>query len=387
MAGFLNNPEPEAPEPPVLVFPCGGGIRLHLNRPKALNSLNLEMVRLLQGRLSAALENPQAGFVLLTGEGRAFCAGGDVLALCRAALEKDVAAIDRFFREEYALDLALHRFPKPVIVFAHGAAMGGGLGLAAGADIVVSEPGTVMAMPETRIGFHPDVGATHWLHTRLLPGYPEYLALCGCEVTGAECARVGFATCHTDQGGMEAALEAVLRFRPEPGEGRAGAALRLKKHLAPCARAVRTGPEEEERDAWVKETFSGAACLAEILRKLGKDGRDMAQAALGKIAARSPTAQTLALLLLRHNRERPLEEVFDVERKAALFMTAHPDYAEGVRAQVIEKDYAPGWSPARAGEVELPPELLRVLRERGPGASKGTERKAGSHGRANGMAG
>ena len=101
---------------------------------------------------------------------------------------------DQFFQEEYALDLAIHEFPKPVVVLADGVTMGGGLGLAAGADLVIATERTRIALPETRIGFFPDVGATGWLFTKCPPGYPEFLALTGYEIQGAECLRLGLAT-------------------------------------------------------------------------------------------------------------------------------------------------------------------------------------------------
>ena len=113
---------------------------------------------------------------------RGFCAGGDLKELTRAVQAGAVHLADQFFHDEYALDLMLHQCPKPVVVLAHGITMGGGLGLAAGADIVVATETTRMAMPETRIGFFPDVGGTGWLFTKCPPGYPEYLALTGYEL-------------------------------------------------------------------------------------------------------------------------------------------------------------------------------------------------------------
>ena len=115
---------------------------------------------------------------------RGFCAGGDLKELTRAVQAGAVHLADQFFREEYALDLMIHQCPKPVVVLAHGITMGGGLGLAAGADLVVATEATRMAMPETRIGFFPDVGGTGWLFTKCPPGYPEYLALTGYELAG-----------------------------------------------------------------------------------------------------------------------------------------------------------------------------------------------------------
>ena len=182
-------------EPPVLVTRSPGLMVLVLNRPRVLNTLNREMIRLLTLGLEEALAAADVRLVVICGAGdRGFCAGGDLKELTRAVQTGAVHLADQFFREEYDLDLMIHQCPKPVVVLAHGITMGGGLGLAAGADFVVATEATRMAMPETRIGFFPDVGGTGWLFTKCPPGYPEYLALTGYELLGAECVRLGLAT-------------------------------------------------------------------------------------------------------------------------------------------------------------------------------------------------
>src|SRR4030042_68567 len=159
-------------ETPVLVQRRAGLLALVLNRPQVLNTLNLEMIRLLRLALNEALGDDRVRLVLIGGAGeKGFCAGGDLKELARAVREGDPARDHRVFREEYALDLLVHRFPKAVVVLAHGVTMGGGLGLAAGADLVVATERTRMAMPETRIGFFPDVGATGWLFFEFGPGW------------------------------------------------------------------------------------------------------------------------------------------------------------------------------------------------------------------------
>jgi enoyl-CoA hydratase/carnithine racemase len=165
-----------------------------LNRPQVVNTLTREMVRLIGRDLTDAWADQDVQFFLLTGAGdRGFCAGGDLKALAAAVGGGNFAAAEEFLREEYEVDLLVHRFPKPVIVLGDGITMGGGLGLAAGADIVVATERTRMAMPETRIGFFPDVGATGWLFTKCPPGYPEYLGLTGYELQGAQGVRLGLA--------------------------------------------------------------------------------------------------------------------------------------------------------------------------------------------------
>ena len=143
---------------------------------------------------------------------------------------------DQFFREEYALDLMIHQCPKPVVVLAHGITMGGGLGLAAGADLVVATEATRMAMPETRIGFFPDVGGTGWLFTKCPPGYPEYLALTGYELVGAECVRLGLATHLVDSARLPELRQALKDCAGELPADKPGAVEQLEQVLAPFTR-------------------------------------------------------------------------------------------------------------------------------------------------------
>jgi enoyl-CoA hydratase/carnithine racemase len=161
---------------PVVAEHRGSTMTIMLNRPELLNSLNHEMVRLLTDYFNEAASLDEVHCVVLAGNSeRAFCAGGDVKAVIRLVHEGAVEDAVQFFSDEYDLDRLIHRFPKPVVVIADGITMGGGLGLAAGADLIIATENTIMAMPETRIGFFPDVGATGWLFEKCPPGYPEFL--------------------------------------------------------------------------------------------------------------------------------------------------------------------------------------------------------------------
>ena len=132
-----------------------------LNRPRVLNSLDLEMIRTIEQIISEVEVEQQYQFILFYGAGeRGFCAGGDIKAIAQAAQQGFPVPADQILQEEYDLCLRLHRFPKPVIVLADGITMGAGLGIAAASDLLVATERTRMAMPETRIGFFPDVGAT-----------------------------------------------------------------------------------------------------------------------------------------------------------------------------------------------------------------------------------
>ena len=221
-------------EPPILVTRHPGLMALVLNRPRVLNTLNREMIRLLGRGLEEGLAAADVRVVVICGAGdRGFCAGGDLKELTRAVQTGAVHLADQFFREEYALDLMIHQCPKPVVVLAHGITMGGGLGLAAGADLVVATEATRMAMPETRIGFFPDVGGTGWLFTKCPPGYPEYLALTGYELLGAECVRLGLATHLVEAARLPELREALENCAGELPADKPGAVAHLVQVLAP----------------------------------------------------------------------------------------------------------------------------------------------------------
>ncbi len=333
-------------ELPVLATRSPGLMTLVLNRPRVLNTLNREMIRLLTRGLEEALAAADVRLVLISGAGdRGFCAGGDLKELTRAVQDGAVHLADQFFREEYDLDLMLHQSPKPVVVLAHGITMGGGLGLAAGADLTVATEATRMAMPETRIGFFPDVGGTGWLFTKCPPGYPEYLALTGYELLGAECVRLGLAT-HLVEGARLPELRQALKdCAGELPSDKPGAVAHLEEVLAPFTR--RDIAPNPDLDTWVSERFAGKRSLQEIVAALNQCSLELrlCEEVRRRLGERSPTALAVTLQMLRANEARPLREVFHREALAAHFMITHPDYLEGIRARIIDKDDQPRWQP------------------------------------------
>jgi enoyl-CoA hydratase/carnithine racemase len=337
----------EQEEYPVLVQRRGSLLALVLNRPQVLNSLNLDMIRRLRRALDEALADNVVRLIVLSGAGeRGFCAGGDLKGLLWAVQGEAYYRSDEFFREEYALDLLIHQFPKPVVVLADGITMGGGLGLAAGADLVVATERSRLAMPETRIGFFPDVGATGWLFHKCPPGYPEYLALTGYEMVGAEGVRLGLASHLVPSARLgelnEALVQLSERLTPDKGE----AVQQLRGLLDSFA--AEDLPSRPELDAWVAEHFAGQRTLGEIVASLLQCSLELkvCTEVFQRLSERSPTALALTLKLLRANEGRPLPEVFAREARAAHFMIRHPDYLEGIRARLIDKDDQPRWQPA-----------------------------------------
>jgi len=326
-----------------------------LNRPHIINALTTEMILEARQGLEEAMQEDKYQFVLFLGSGnRGFCAGGDLKRLADAVKEKSFSVADEFFREEYDLDLFIHRFPKPVIVLAEGITMGGGLGISAGADIVVATERTLMAMPETRIGFFPDVGATGWMFTKCPRGYPEYLGLVGYEMQGAECIRLGLANALIKRAQLPRLIKALQSFPGKLTGEKTVAVQYLKPYLASFLQE--DIPVNSEMDAWVATHFAGKTSLPEIMGSLSRCSREdrLCQDVYRRLSERSPTALVLTLALLRHNEGRPLEGVFAVETGAARFMIRHPDYLEGIRARILDKDDLPQWWPSTIEEVTLP---------------------------------
>lgn len=328
-----------------------------LNRPRALNSLNLEMIRLIQKALDEIELDERCQFVFLYGAGeKGFCAGGDVKALARAIQQKSVLSADQILEQEYEMLLRLHRFPKPVIVLADGITMGAGLGLAASGDMSVATERTRMAMPETRIGFFPDVGSTGWMFDRCPAGYPEYLGLTGYEMTGAETVRVGFATHLTSSDRLQELINILEGYETDLPNLRNQAATQLALALDPFFKKDITA--KTDMDQWVAAYFDGKSSLVELIGSLRQCSIQtrLCDQVFERLAERSPTALTVTLKLLRHNEHRPLEDVFQAELSAARFILNHPDYVEGVRARLVDKDDNPRWQPdtiEAVGDLDL----------------------------------
>ena len=325
-----------------------------LNRPGAINSLDRDMIRQATGCMRSCTGDEECRLVVLRGAGeRGFCAGGDIKTVAGIVHAGDYDTALDFFRTEYELDLMVHRSPLPVVVVADGITMGGGLGLAAGADLVLATERTHMAMPETRIGFFPDVGASGWLHEKCPPGYPEFLGLTGYDVLGRESVRLGLAHVLVPSSRLPAALLAIegLDLSAAPGRDEVVAAVRAV--IAPFADAP--PGREESMDAWVRENFHDARDVPSLLQGLRQCSGEAALCGrvFDSISGRSPTALALTLALLRTNWGKPMEQVFATELAAVKFIIRHHDFYEGVRARLIDKDNMPRWDPARIEEVDL----------------------------------
>ena len=329
------------------------GLSIILNRPEAINSLSEAMIDRMNNLLDEAAADEHCLFVLFYGNGpKGFCAGGDVKELARLVSLKQYNNVDSFFRKEYDLDLKIHLFPKPVVVIANGITMGGGLGIAAGAGISIATERTRMAMPETRIGFFPDIGSTGWMFARCPKGYPEYLGLTGYDMTGSECVRLGFATHYMKSENISRLMDILENNELEGGRSKQEIFNRLLGKISGLLDF--NIPVNPAMDAWVEKYFAGKSDIQEILASLSQchEQEDHCSEVFRSIAERSPTALMLTLKLLRYNEGRSIADALATELKAAQFITRHPDYLEGIRARLVDRDDKPIWIPARIDLVD-----------------------------------
>jgi enoyl-CoA hydratase len=324
------------PEQSVVARRDGRAGRILLNRPKALNALDLEMIRALTRVLADWHDDPHVHVVVIEGAGdRAFCAGGDIRALRDAQLNGNRPAADAFFSEEYALNRMIATYPKPYVALIDGICMGGGIGVSVHAPYRVATEHAMFAMPETAIGFFPDIGATFFLPR--LPGcIGTYLGLTGARMQGADAVHAGLATQFAPRAQLAALSQALAR------DG-AGA---LAEYAAPPPAFSLVAQR-----ASLDHCF-GADTVPQIVQRLEADGSDWANRTLDMLRGVSPSALCWTLKALQRGADLTLPQALDAEFALTRTTMRHPDFAEGVRAMVVDKDRQPRWQPARIEEVD-----------------------------------
>lgn len=310
----------------VLVARDGVLGRLRLNRPRAINALTRDMLSALGTQLSRWEDDDDVRAVWLDGAGeRGLCAGGDVLAVRHAALADPVAAVD-FWAQEYAVDAQIATYPKPVVVLMDGIVMGGGLGLAAYADLRLVTPRSVVAMPETGIGFFPDVGSLYLL-SRAPGELGTHLALTGASIDGADAIAVGLADALVDVSAVDHIVDGLAQgARPDPGVG------------------ARTPPSRlRGQRSWIDTCYQGKD-PARILARLRSHPDPEARGAGEVVASRSPLSVAVTLEALRRAATlETVEDVLDQDLRLGERFLAHSDFVEGVRAQLVDRDRRPRW--------------------------------------------
>ena len=317
----------------VLVTREGAAAFLSLNRPAALHALTLDMCREMSAALAEWQGDPGVETVVIDhADGRGFCAGGDIAFLRNSALNDDGASGRKFFHDEYQLNHQIFTYPKPVVAFMDGITMGGGVGISQPAKFSVATENTRLAMPETGIGLFPDVGGG-WYLSRLPGRIGQFLALTGARLDGAECKWAGLATHYLPHNALPEAKARIAAGR-EPG--------RVLSALAVTPPTARI-----EANAGLIAKHFGSDRFEDILASLEAEDSDWTAKELATLRTKSP--QTCKVALRQLHDSLACDSFADnmvMEYRVASRVLTLPDFAEGVRAVIVDKDHAPKWNPA-----------------------------------------
>jgi enoyl-CoA hydratase len=326
-------------EPEILFSRIGGIGHVLLNRPKALNALTHQMCHALETRLRAWAADEMVKAVVIRGAGdRAFCAGGDIRRLYDAGKTGDDYPY-RFWADEYRLDALIKHYANPYLALLDGITMGGGVGMSVhGSHRIVTEH-ALFAMPETGIGLFPDVGGSYFLPR--CPGrIGLYLGLTGERLGAADLLYSGIATHYVPRASLDALEEALAAA---PGEVDAV----LARFAGDPGPATLAGQRDE-----IDRLFAGSS-LDTVLADLAAEGSTFSRRALDMLATKSPTALRLTFRQLQEGARLGFDDCMRMEWRMVSHVPRHmPDFYEGVRAAIIDKDNRPQWSPPRLADVD-----------------------------------
>lgn len=309
-----------------------------LNRPKALNALNLSMTQKLLPTLQK-WEHDKTLVLVKGAGGKAFCAGGDVRAVTEAGLRGERYGND-FFRCEYTVNGTIGTYKVPYIAFIDGIVMGGGVGLSVHGHYRVATERTLFAMPETQIGLFPDVGGSYFL-PRLGGKLGLYLALTGVRLKGADVYKAGIATHYVNSDCLADLESALMQCANESDINQT-----LKKFSAPSDSEFALKKDMDKINA----CFAGST-MEEIYANLEKDGSQWAKDTQKLLCQMSPTSLKITIKQLENGAKMNLLECLEMEYRMASHCLANKDFYEGVRALLIDKDKSPKWNPARIEDV------------------------------------
>jgi enoyl-CoA hydratase/carnithine racemase len=323
-------------EPTVLISRDGQAGHIVLNRPKAINALTHEMVTLIQSALDEWAADPSVQTVVLTGSGeRGLCAGGDIVSIYQDGLAGGTAAVE-FWAAEYRLDATIADYPKPFVAIMDGIVLGGGIGLSAHASVRVVTERSKIGMPETGIGFFPDVGGTYLL-SRAPGELGTHLALTAGSVRAGDAIAVGLADWYVTSDQLPALIASLATVPAADAVAAVAAAAPISALLA-------------DRE-WIDAAYEGDD-VVKIHARLADSEVEAARETAVVLASKSPTSVKVTLRALRSAADLPtLQEALDQEYRLSVRFHGSHDFLEGVRAQVIDKDRNPQWSPASFDDV------------------------------------
>jgi enoyl-CoA hydratase len=325
---------------PHILFETRGALGLiTLNRPKALNALTHGMCIGMLKMLGEWAENAAVHSVAIRGAGeRAFCAGGDIRSMAESSRDGTPAAA-KFLRDEYQLNALIGAYPKPYVALTHGVVMGGGAGVSVHGRYRLADENLAFAMPETGIGFVPDIGASFFLSR--CPGETGlYLGLTGTRIGLGDALSLGLITHSVAQSDHAALIEKLAD----------GAT--AKEAVTTFARPAPPALLAEHR-ARIGTIFAASSVEA-VLERLDRDGSDFAVQTARLIRTRSPESLKLTFRLLRNGKSLILNECLKMEYRVGSRRVMSADFREGVRAVLIDKDGAPRWKPDRLADVKEP---------------------------------
>ncbi|XP_042207313.1 3-hydroxyisobutyryl-CoA hydrolase, mitochondrial-like isoform X4 [Homarus americanus] len=342
MMASSRNLSSSAPE--VLLEEVGNKGIITLNRPKALNSLNINMIRLIYPKLQEW--ETTKSMVIIKGAGeKAFCAGGDVRSIVETVNDPNPVG-EYFFREEYILNCLIGTLHIPYVALIDGITMGGGVGLSVHGQFRVATERTLFAMPETGIGLFPDVGGSHFL-PRLGGRLGMYLALTGHRLKGREVMKAGLATHVCDSARIGELEESLLKMESNYPEDVAA----VLDTFSQEATFSKNDPFSlQSHLPKIQSCFSGAS-VEEIIANLEKEGSEWSQKQLAILGKMSPTSLKVTFEQIERGANLTLPECLSMEYRIVSHIYKGHDFAEGIRALLIDRDNNPKWQPASLSDL------------------------------------
>ncbi len=320
----------------VLISRTGVLGRILLNRPRTINSLTHAMVRAVRHQLESWSAEESVQVVSISGAGdRGLCAGGDIRTIRAALLSGNQQAIIQFWADEYRMNATIADFAKPLVAIMDGVVMGGGVGVSAFGSLRLVTERSRIAMPETIIGYFPDVGSLYLL-SRAPGELGTHVALTGTTITGADAIAIGLADCSIPSAAIQSVLAGLAT-----GQGLNPSLTEIHPHSALVAQR-----------GWIDDCYSGDDPQLIMERLLGHQD-PAAREAGGLLGSRSPLSVAVTLEAIRRAaRMDTLQQVLDQDLRLGIQFTAASDFNEGVRARLVDKDHQPRWRHPSLAEVD-----------------------------------